>query len=75
VKILDFGLARQSSDGGRRLTQTGMVIGTAGYMSPEQARGRKTDGRSDLFSLFSGCVFVRDVHGREPFPGEDPWRA
>src|SRR5262249_4761362 len=47
------------------LTQTGALMGTAGYMSPEQVRGEKTDGRSDLFSL--GAVLYEMISGRKPF--------
>ncbi len=68
VKLLDFGLARTMSgiDG---LTQSGLLIGTAQYLSPEQARGEPLDGRSDLFSL--GCVVYRMLTGRLPFGGKD----
>ena len=54
VKILDFGLARNVSDAGQHLTRTGVIMGTPGYMAPEQARSVGADHRSDLFSL--GCV-------------------
>ncbi|MGE0787011.1 MAG: protein kinase [Sandaracinaceae bacterium] len=67
--ILDFGVARlrRPQPG---LTKTGMVIGTPGYMSPEQARGRKDlDERTDVFAL--GCVLYRAIGGKAPFPGED----
>lgn len=66
VKLLDFGLARNEEDT-TRLTATGLVLGTPEYMSPEQARGFKLDGRSDLFSL--GVVLYRAVTGDAPFKG------
>jgi serine/threonine protein kinase len=65
VKLLDFGLARETTDA--NLTGTGAVIGTPSYMSPEQARGQKVDGRGDLFSL--GVVLYRLTTGRMPFTG------
>ncbi|MBY0525913.1 MAG: protein kinase [Gemmataceae bacterium] len=65
VRLLDFGLARVVRDSGQNLTQTGTVVGTPGYMAPEQARGLPLDGRSDLFSL--GCILYQMVTGREPF--------
>jgi serine/threonine protein kinase len=68
VKILDFGLARCIKDKAR-LTQTGLVMGTPTYMSPEQAAGRALDARSDLFSL--GVVLYRACSGREPFDGHN----
>jgi urea transport system substrate-binding protein len=67
VKLLDFGLAR--AVGSRSdLTQTGRVIGTPEFMSPEQARGEVLDARSDLFSL--GAVLYAVCSGRRPFPGD-----
>ncbi len=80
VKVLDFGLARsvglQSGPGSNpedestreRLTQAGMVVGTAPYMSPEQVEGRPLDGRSDIFSL--GIVMYQMVTGTRPFRGD-----
>jgi serine/threonine protein kinase len=64
VKILDFGLARAASDE-MHLTQQGHVLGTPSYMSPEQARGKPIDARSDLFGL--GCVLYRLLTGALPF--------
>lgn len=70
VTVLDFGIAR-IADLGHDLTATGAVIGTVGYMAPEQARGRKEiDARADLFSL--GCVLYRCLTREAPFPGTDP---
>lgn len=66
VKIMDFGVARwmQSSQ-----TQTGAVLGTADYMSPEQIRGQKVDGRSDIFSV--GIILYRLLTNKKPFTGEN----
>jgi tRNA A-37 threonylcarbamoyl transferase component Bud32 len=64
--LTDFGLARAGDD--RTLTQWGVIAGTPNYMSPEQARGEKIDGRSDLFSL--GCVLHEMATGRTPFNAE-----
>ena len=69
AKILDFGLVRSAGDQYQHLTRTGFVMGTPGYMSPEQARGIKVDARSDLFSL--GAVLYEMCTGREPFMGSD----
>jgi tRNA A-37 threonylcarbamoyl transferase component Bud32 len=66
VKLLDFGLARAAEDDDG-LTLSGAVVGTPGYMAPEQADGAEADERSDLFSL--GCVLYRMTTGHEPFPG------
>ncbi len=68
VKILDFGLARAAREESG-LTQQGVVVGTPGYMAPEQARSGKVDGRCDLFSL--GCVLYQMCTGRRPFSGPD----
>jgi serine/threonine protein kinase len=64
VKILDLGIVRHTKD---ELTLTGTVLGTPGYMSPEQARGDPVDARSDLFSL--GCVLYTLATGTRPFTG------
>ncbi|MGB4600360.1 MAG: serine/threonine-protein kinase [Trichlorobacter sp.] len=65
VKIADFGIARISTSSA---TQTGTVLGTPSYMSPEQVAGQKVDGRSDLFSL--GVVMYELLSGQKPFSGE-----
>jgi serine/threonine protein kinase len=69
VKILDFGLARISDSADPNITQTGVILGTPAYMSPEQAAGLNLDGRSDLFSL--GTVLYRMVTGKPPFRGSN----
>jgi serine/threonine protein kinase len=66
VKVLDFGLARPV-DAEAELTQSGAVLGTPAYMSPEQARGEKVDARTDLFSL--GVLLYRLCTGKLPFEG------
>jgi hypothetical protein len=66
VKILDFGLARAACDQ-LQLTQTGIIVGTPAYMSPEQAKGEQLDARSDLFSL--GSVLYEMLSGQQPFQG------
>jgi TolB-like protein len=65
VKIVDFGLAKLV---GAKLTKTGQTLGTAQYMSPEQARGEEVDARSDIFSL--GAVLYETLTGKHAFPGE-----
>src|SRR5262245_37568139 len=67
VKLLDFGLVRDSGNSALA-TETGAVIGTPAYMSPEQARGEPVDARSDLFSL--GCVLYQLATGELPFGGD-----
>lgn len=70
VKLLDFGIAKVSRGAGAgQLTQAGMVFGTPHFMSPEQARGDKTDARSDLYSL--GIVMYSMLAGELPFHGDD----
>ncbi len=69
VKILDFGLARIADSTDPNITQTGVILGTPAYMSPEQAAGLALDGRSDLFSL--GTVLYRLTVGKPPFRGSN----
>jgi beta-lactam-binding protein with PASTA domain/tRNA A-37 threonylcarbamoyl transferase component Bud32 len=68
VKVMDFGIARTAT--GDTLTQTAAVLGTASYLSPEQAQGQSVDARSDLYSL--GCVLYEMSTGRPPFSGDSP---
>ncbi len=78
VKVLDFGLARVSEETGKDMddsptvtvspTRAGMILGTAGYMSPEQARGKAVDKRADILAF--GCVFYEMLTGKLAFPGE-----
>ncbi|MGU3501972.1 Stk1 family PASTA domain-containing Ser/Thr kinase [Mycobacterium sp. C31M] len=70
VKVMDFGIARALADAGNSVTQTAAVIGTAQYLSPEQARGEKVDARSDVYSL--GCVLYEILTGEPPFIGDSP---
>jgi serine/threonine-protein kinase len=70
VKVMDFGIARVLADTGNSVTQTAAVIGTAQYLSPEQARGESVDARSDVYSL--GCVLFELLTGEPPFTGDSP---
>jgi serine/threonine-protein kinase len=70
VKVMDFGIARALADSAATMTQTQAVIGTAQYLSPEQARGETVDARSDLYS--AGCLLFELLTGRPPFVGDSP---
>ncbi|MFI5964625.1 Stk1 family PASTA domain-containing Ser/Thr kinase [Streptomyces asoensis] len=70
VKVMDFGIARAMGDSGMTMTQTSAVIGTAQYLSPEQAKGEQVDARSDLYS--SGCLLYELLTVRPPFVGDSP---
>ncbi|MGY1785200.1 Stk1 family PASTA domain-containing Ser/Thr kinase [Geodermatophilus sp. SYSU D00698] len=70
VKVMDFGIARAVSDSAATMTSTAAVIGTAQYLSPEQARGEAVDARSDVYSL--GCLLYELVCGAPPFTGDSP---
>ncbi len=66
IKIMDFGIARV--EGSHQITKSGVMIGTLHYMSPEQIRGEKLDGRTDIFS--AGCILYELLAGVRPFSGE-----
>lgn len=70
IKVMDFGIARAMSDTSATMTQTSAVMGTAQYLSPEQARGIKVDPRSDIYSM--GCVLFELLTGEPPFTGDSP---
>jgi eukaryotic-like serine/threonine-protein kinase len=70
VKVMDFGIARAVSDSAATMTSTAAVIGTAQYLSPEQARGEAVDARSDVYSV--GCMLYELVTGAPPFTGDSP---
>ena len=70
VKVMDFGIARAVSDSAATMTSTAAVIGTAQYLSPEQARGEGVDARSDVYSM--GCMLFELVTGAPPFTGDSP---
>src|SRR3954467_10633476 len=70
VKVMDFGIARAVADNSATVTQTANVIGTAQYLSPEQARGESVDARSDVYS--TGCLLYELITGVPPFQGDSP---
>ena len=70
IKVMDFGIARAIADTAATMTQSQAVIGTAQYLSPEQAQGKNVDARSDLYS--TGCLLFELLTGRPPFTGDSP---
>ncbi|MEO6996870.1 MAG: Stk1 family PASTA domain-containing Ser/Thr kinase, partial [Terracoccus sp.] len=70
VKVMDYGIARAIADTAATMTQTQSVVGTAQYLSPEQAQGQVVDARSDLYS--TGCLLFELLAGRPPFTGDSP---
>ncbi len=70
IKVMDFGIARALADIGATMTNTWNVVGTAQYLSPEQATGESADARSDIYSV--GCVLYEMLSGEPPFTGDTP---
>lgn len=70
VKVMDFGIARAIADTAATVAQTSLIVGTAQYFSPEQARGESVDARTDLYS--TGVVLFEMLTGRPPFRGDTP---
>ena len=70
IKVMDFGIARALADIGATMTNTWNVVGTAQYLSPEQATGETADARSDIYSV--GCVLYEMLSGEPPFTGDTP---
>ena len=70
IKVMDFGIARALADIGATMTNTWNIVGTAQYLSPEQATGEIADARSDIYSL--GCVLFELLSGQPPFTGDTP---
>ena len=70
IKVMDFGIARAAAGSNSTMTQTAAVIGTAAYLSPEQARGEHVDARSDIYS--AGCLLYELITGSPPFVGDSP---
>jgi len=70
IKVMDFGIARALADIGATMTNTWNVVGTAQYLSPEQATGESADARSDIYSV--GCVLYEMLSGQAPFTGDTP---
>jgi serine/threonine-protein kinase len=70
IKVMDFGIARLTNQEGQTLTSTLNILGTAQYISPEQATGNVSDERSDIYAI--GCILYELITGRPPFTGETP---